>query len=79
MDKLKRRLQEMEEEAAALREMQAKVENQMGAAQDPAKVASTVDGMEEVDSRSIYVGNGHLILNSTWNCCLNYVMMGGNQ
>nr|GMD56420.1 polyadenylate-binding protein 2-like isoform X1 [Ipomoea batatas] len=33
LDKLKRRLQEMEEEAAALREMQAKVENQMGAAQ----------------------------------------------
>ncbi|XP_019177408.1 PREDICTED: polyadenylate-binding protein 3-like [Ipomoea nil] len=57
LDKLKRRLQEMEEEAEALREMQAKVENQMGAAQDPAKAASTVDGMEDVDSRSIYVGN----------------------
>ncbi|GMP23817.1 hypothetical protein CsSME_00001287 [Camellia sinensis var. sinensis] len=40
------RLKEIEEEAGALREMQSKVEKEMGA-----------DENEEVDSRSIYVGN----------------------
>ena len=33
MDDMKKRLKEMEDEAAALREMQAKVESQMGSAQ----------------------------------------------
>lgn len=33
LDEMKKRLKEMEEEAAALREMQAKVEKEMGAAQ----------------------------------------------
>lgn len=32
---MKKRLKEMEEEAAALREMQAKVEKEMGAVQGP--------------------------------------------
>ncbi|KAF5811353.1 putative RNA recognition motif domain, nucleotide-binding alpha-beta plait domain superfamily [Helianthus annuus] len=58
LDEMKKRLKEMEEEAAALREMQAKVEKEMGAAaaavQDP---AATQASKEEVDTRSIFVGN----------------------
>ncbi|CAL5322872.1 unnamed protein product [Camellia sinensis] len=46
---MKKRLKEIEEEAGALREMQSKVEKEMGAVQGAEK--------EEVDSRSIYVGN----------------------
>ncbi|KAL8109108.1 polyadenylate-binding protein 3-like isoform X1 [Apium graveolens] len=58
LDEMKKRLKEMEEEAAALREMQAKVEKEMGAVQaDPANAAATQASREEVDSRSIYVGN----------------------
>ncbi|WRX16315.1 hypothetical protein QQP08_008802 [Theobroma cacao] len=37
LDDMKRRLKEMEEEAAALREMQAKVEKEMGSVQDTDK------------------------------------------
>ncbi|CAH8270666.1 unnamed protein product [Arabidopsis lyrata] len=55
---MKKRLKEMEEEAAALREMQAKVEKEMGATQDPATMAANQEGKEEVDARSVYVGNG---------------------
>ncbi|CAA7027179.1 unnamed protein product [Microthlaspi erraticum] len=55
LDEMKRRLKEMEEEAAALREMQAKVEKEMGAGQDPE--ATNQAGKEEVDARSVYVGN----------------------
>ncbi|KZV51917.1 polyadenylate-binding protein 1 [Dorcoceras hygrometricum] len=55
---MKKRLQEIEEEAGALREMQAKVEKEMGSAQeDPAGVSAIQADKEEVDSRSIYVGN----------------------
>ncbi|KAL7131583.1 hypothetical protein ABFS83_12G013200 [Erythranthe nasuta] len=57
LDEMKKRLKEMEEEAAALREMQAKVEKEMGAAQDPASAAASAASKEEVDSRSVYVGN----------------------
>ncbi|CAA2973077.1 polyadenylate-binding protein 2-like isoform X2 [Olea europaea var. sylvestris] len=53
LDEMKKRLKEMEEEAAALREMQAKVEKEM----DPAGAASSQANKEEVDSRSIFVGN----------------------
>ncbi|XP_072953799.1 polyadenylate-binding protein 2-like isoform X2 [Typha angustifolia] len=56
LDEMKKRLKEMEEEAAALREMQAKVEKDMGAVQDPAAAASQAS-KEEVDSRSVFVGN----------------------
>ncbi|RAL52986.1 unnamed protein product [Cuscuta campestris] len=56
LDEMKKRLKEMEDEAAALREMQAKVEKEMGAAQDPASAASQAN-KEELDSRSIFVGN----------------------
>nr|XP_027079309.1 polyadenylate-binding protein 2-like [Coffea arabica] len=59
LDEMKKRLKEMEEEAAALREMQAKVEKEMGAVQDPASAAASQANKEEVDSRSIFVGNGH--------------------
>ncbi|KAK4490384.1 hypothetical protein RD792_001060 [Penstemon davidsonii] len=58
LDEMKKRLKEMEEEATALREMQAKVEKEMGGAvQDPASAAAAQASREEVDSRSIYVGN----------------------
>ncbi|KAI7738005.1 hypothetical protein M8C21_011345 [Ambrosia artemisiifolia] len=57
LDEMKRRLKEMEEEAAALREMQAKVEKEMGAVQDPAAAAASQASKEEVDTRSIFVGN----------------------
>jgi len=57
LDEMKKRLKEMEDEAAALREMQAKVEKEMGAVQDPASAAATQASREEVDSRSIFVGN----------------------
>ncbi|KAJ8619117.1 hypothetical protein MRB53_015303 [Persea americana] len=57
LEDMKKRLKEMEEEAAALREMQAKVEKEMGSVQDHASAAATQASKEEVDSRSIYVGN----------------------
>ncbi|XP_024973876.1 polyadenylate-binding protein 2 [Cynara cardunculus var. scolymus] len=57
LDEMKKRLKEMEEEAAALREMQAKVEKEMGAVQDPASAAASQASREEVDTRSIFVGN----------------------
>ncbi|KAM0949024.1 putative RNA recognition motif domain, nucleotide-binding alpha-beta plait domain superfamily [Dioscorea sansibarensis] len=57
LDEMKKRLKEMEEEAAALREMQAKVEKEMGSVQDPANAAATQASKEEVDSRSVFVGN----------------------
>ncbi|KAG0485169.1 hypothetical protein HPP92_009248 [Vanilla planifolia] len=57
LDEMKKRLKEMEEEAAALREMQAKVEKEMGAVQDPANVDASQANKEEVDSRSVFVGN----------------------
>ncbi|AQK83267.1 Polyadenylate-binding protein 3 [Zea mays] len=52
LDDMKRRLKEMEEEAAALREMQAKVAKEM---QDPN--ATTSENKEEMDSRSVFIGN----------------------
>ncbi|CAA3017266.1 polyadenylate-binding 1 [Olea europaea subsp. europaea] len=58
LESMKKRLQEIEEEAGALREMQAKVEKEMGAAQeDLTGDSATQAEKEEVDSRSIYVGN----------------------
>ncbi|XP_019171636.1 PREDICTED: polyadenylate-binding protein 2-like isoform X2 [Ipomoea nil] len=57
LDEMKKRLKEMEDEAAALREMQAKVEKEMGAVQDPSADAANQANREEVDSRSVFVGN----------------------
>ncbi|KAK8966911.1 hypothetical protein KSP40_PGU019432 [Platanthera guangdongensis] len=57
LDEMKKRLKEMEEEAAALREMQAKVEKEMGAAQGPANAVVSQASKEEVDTRSVFVGN----------------------
>ncbi|XP_058184152.1 polyadenylate-binding protein 1-like [Rhododendron vialii] len=57
LEDMKKRLKEIEEEAGALREMQAKVEREMGAAQDSSGSSATQAEKEEVDSRSIYVGN----------------------
>lgn len=57
LDEMKRRLKEMEEEAAALREMQAKVEKEIGSSQDPASAAASLANREEADTRSVFVGN----------------------
>ncbi|ESW20392.1 hypothetical protein PHAVU_006G205100 [Phaseolus vulgaris] len=57
LDDMKKRLKEMEDEAAALREMQAKVEKEMGSVQDPATASASQANREEVDSRSVFVGN----------------------
>ncbi|KAL5563262.1 hypothetical protein UlMin_033009 [Ulmus minor] len=57
LDDMKKRLKEIEDEAAALREMQAKVEKEMGSAQEPSTAAATQANREEVDSRSVFVGN----------------------
>jgi polyadenylate-binding protein 2 len=57
LEDMKKRLKEIEEEAGALREMQAKVEREMGAAQDSSGGSATQAEKEEVDARSIYVGN----------------------
>ena len=54
---MKKRLKEMEEEAATLRDMQAKVEKEMGTVQDLAASAASQATKEEADTRSIYVGN----------------------
>ncbi|QHO59905.1 Polyadenylate-binding protein [Arachis hypogaea] len=54
---MKRRLKEMEDEAAALKEMQAKVEKEMGSMQDPATAGASQSNREEVDARSVFVGN----------------------
>lgn len=58
---MKKRLKEMEEEAANLREMQAKVEKEIGVSPegedgaDPNALAQA--SREEADSRSVYVGS----------------------
>ncbi|KAG4997847.1 hypothetical protein JHK82_028619 [Glycine max] len=57
LEDMKKRLKEIEEEASALREMQAKVEKEMGAVQDSSGTSATQAEKEEVDARSIYVGN----------------------
>ncbi|KAK6122013.1 hypothetical protein DH2020_044242 [Rehmannia glutinosa] len=57
LNAMKKQLKEMEEEVVALREKQAKVEKEMGAVQDPASVAAAAASKEEVDSRSVFVGN----------------------
>ncbi|GAB4838426.1 Polyadenylate-binding protein 3 [Ancistrocladus abbreviatus] len=57
VEDMKKRLKEMEDEAAALREMQAKVEKEMGSVQDPAASAADQVNREEIDSRSVFVGN----------------------
>lgn len=58
LEEMKKRLKEIEEEAGALREMQAKVEKEMSAVQeDSSSNAATQAEKEELDSRSIYVGN----------------------
>ncbi|CAN6875606.1 unnamed protein product [Brassica oleracea var. botrytis] len=59
LDEMKKRLKEIEDEAAALREMHAKVEKDMGP-QDPATLAADLAGKEEVDARYVFVGNGPL-------------------
>ncbi|KAM6581279.1 hypothetical protein CsatA_005053 [Cannabis sativa] len=60
LDDMKKRLKEMEDEAVALREMQAKVEKEMGSVQEPSAAASQAS-REEVDSRSVFVGNVKLV------------------
>ncbi|XP_019200579.1 PREDICTED: polyadenylate-binding protein 2 isoform X2 [Ipomoea nil] len=57
LENMKKRLKEIEEEAGALREMQAKVEKEMTGVQDPNAASASQAEKEEVDARSIYVGN----------------------
>ncbi|CAO2814757.1 unnamed protein product [Amaranthus hypochondriacus] len=58
VEELKKRLKEMEEETLALRDMQAKIEKEMGVAiQEPAAAAVDQANKEEIDSRSVFVGN----------------------
>ncbi|KAK2662945.1 hypothetical protein Ddye_001519 [Dipteronia dyeriana] len=57
LNDMKKRFQEMEAEAAALREMQANVEKEMDPVHDPAAGGSSQLNREEVDSRSVFVGN----------------------
>lgn len=54
LEAMKRRVREMEEEAAKLREMQAQVEREMSAAGIEGAGAG---GGAETDARSVYVGN----------------------
>ncbi|THG22306.1 hypothetical protein TEA_024940 [Camellia sinensis var. sinensis] len=56
LEDMKKALKEIEEEAGALREMQSKVEKEMGTVQDSSSPATQAE-KEVVDSRSIYVGN----------------------
>ncbi|KAL2902114.1 Polyadenylate-binding protein 2 [Bienertia sinuspersici] len=57
LEDMKKRLEELEDEAGALREMQAKVEQEMGLPQESTSANPTQAEKEEVDARSIYVGN----------------------
>ncbi|KAH6814958.1 RNA-binding family protein [Perilla frutescens var. frutescens] len=57
LDDMKKRLKEMEDEVAALCEMHAKVEQEMGVVQDPIAAAANQTNREEVDARSVFVGN----------------------
>ncbi|XP_038708304.1 polyadenylate-binding protein 2-like isoform X2 [Tripterygium wilfordii] len=57
LEDMKKRLKEIEDEASALREMQAKVEKEMSAGQDSSSASATQAEKEEVDAHSIYVGN----------------------
>ncbi|XP_024403289.1 polyadenylate-binding protein 2 isoform X1 [Physcomitrium patens] len=57
LEEMKKRLKEMEEEAAALRDMQAKVEKEMGGSQDSAITSGAQANREEADARSVFVGN----------------------
>ncbi|KAK1306086.1 hypothetical protein QJS10_CPA10g01021 [Acorus calamus] len=57
LEQMKKRLKEIEEESGVLHEMQAKVEKEMGLVQDPSSAAAIQAEKEEVDARSIYVGN----------------------
>ncbi|CAM6038707.1 unnamed protein product [Sphagnum compactum] len=59
LEEMKKRLKEMEEEATALRDMQAKVEKEMVAAavQGPADAEAVALANKEADARSVFVGN----------------------
>jgi polyadenylate-binding protein 2 len=68
LEAMKARVKEMEEEAAKLREMQAQVEKEMNLVDGKhllyySEFMSRLDeSKEEVDSRSVYVGNVSLML-----------------
>ncbi|KAL9261260.1 Polyadenylate-binding protein 2-like protein [Drosera capensis] len=60
VEEMRKKLSEMEDEAAAIRDMQAKVEMEMqsAAAHDPTAAAAEVQAnKEEIDARSVFVGN----------------------
>ncbi|KAL9247021.1 hypothetical protein vseg_020493 [Gypsophila vaccaria] len=58
LESMKKRLEELEDEAGALREIQAKVEQDMSVTQEESTSANPSQAeKEEIDTRSIYVGN----------------------
>ncbi|KAL1289584.1 hypothetical protein HN51_057996 [Arachis hypogaea] len=56
-DDMDKRLKDIEDETAALKEMQAKVEKEMGSVQDLGTASASQVNREEIDSRSVFVGN----------------------
>ncbi|KAL9662123.1 hypothetical protein QQ045_026952 [Rhodiola kirilowii] len=66
LDEMKKRLKEMEEEAAALREMQSKVEKEMGGTPDPAiSAASQPKGFAYVEFLEVEAVQEALQLNES--------------
>ncbi|KAK9716008.1 hypothetical protein RND81_06G205600 [Saponaria officinalis] len=57
LESMKKRLEELEDEAGALREIQAKVEQDMSVTQESTSANPSQAEKEEIDARSIYVGN----------------------
>nr|GEV21987.1 polyadenylate-binding protein 2-like [Tanacetum cinerariifolium] len=57
LEAMKKRLKEIEKEIDALHEIQAKVEKEMGSAQEDPRASVALTEKEEVDARSIYVSN----------------------
>ncbi|KAL1322003.1 hypothetical protein AAHE18_14G165600 [Arachis hypogaea] len=56
-DDMDKRLKDIEDETAALKEMQAKVKKEMGSVQDLGTASASQVNREEIDSRSVFVGN----------------------
>ena len=57
LEEMKRMLKQMEEETTALREMQAKVSQEMQIPDPATSAAADLGGKQGVDSRSVFVGN----------------------
>ncbi|XP_072070885.1 uncharacterized protein [Arachis hypogaea] len=72
-DDMDKRLKDIEDETAALKEMQAKVKKEMGSVQDLGTASASQVNREEIDSRSVFVGNVSSLIPSLLEkflCCL---------